>query len=118
MIARVWHGCTAPEHADANEAMLKPELLPGINRVSGYRGSYAAATCRCRDPVHHRHALGLDRSDPRVAGADYEAAEIPEGRWPVPGLGLGFGAGHPRPLIPTLRCQLVPYNLRRASEET
>ena len=34
MIARVWHGYTRPEHADAYEAMLKPELLPGIGKVS------------------------------------------------------------------------------------
>jgi hypothetical protein len=26
MIARVWHGRTKPEHADAYESMLKPEL--------------------------------------------------------------------------------------------
>ena len=40
MIARVWHGYTRPEHADAYEAMLKPELLPGISKVKGYEGSY------------------------------------------------------------------------------
>jgi heme-degrading monooxygenase HmoA len=40
MIARIWHGYTKPENADAYEAMLKPEVLPGISRVKGYRGSY------------------------------------------------------------------------------
>ena len=40
MIARIWHGYTKPEHADAYEAMLKPELLPGVSKVKGYRGSY------------------------------------------------------------------------------
>jgi len=40
MIARVWHGYTKPEHADSYEAMLKPELLPGISKKKGYRGSY------------------------------------------------------------------------------
>jgi heme-degrading monooxygenase HmoA len=40
MIARIWHGYTTPENADAYEAMLKPEVLPGISRVNGYRGSY------------------------------------------------------------------------------
>src|SRR2546428_12841655 len=40
MIARVWHGYTTPGHADAYESMLKPELLPGISKVKGYRGSY------------------------------------------------------------------------------
>jgi antibiotic biosynthesis monooxygenase (ABM) superfamily enzyme len=40
MIGRIWHGYTKPEHADAYEAMLKPELLPGISKVKGYKGSY------------------------------------------------------------------------------
>jgi hypothetical protein len=40
MIARIWHGYTKPEYADAYEAMLKPELLPGIGRGSGYKSSY------------------------------------------------------------------------------
>jgi len=40
MIARVWHGYTKPEHANAYESMLKPELLPGISKVKGYHGSY------------------------------------------------------------------------------
>ncbi len=40
MIAPVWHGYTKPEHADAYEAMLKPELLPGVSKVKGYQGSY------------------------------------------------------------------------------
>ena len=40
MIARIWHGYTTPENADAYEAMLQPEVLPGISRVKGYRGNY------------------------------------------------------------------------------
>jgi heme-degrading monooxygenase HmoA len=40
MIARIWHGYTKLEHADAYEAMLKPELLPGISKAKGYGGSY------------------------------------------------------------------------------
>jgi hypothetical protein len=40
MIARLWRGYTTPEHADAYEAMLKPELLPGMGMAKGYRGSY------------------------------------------------------------------------------
>lgn len=40
MIARIWHGYTKPEDADAYEAMLKPEMLPGIGKVPGYRGGY------------------------------------------------------------------------------
>src|SRR5436309_16066452 len=40
MIARIWHGYTKAEHANAYESMLKPELLPGISKVKGYDGSY------------------------------------------------------------------------------
>ena len=35
MIARVWHGYTTPEHADAYESMLKPELLGPEPSTSG-----------------------------------------------------------------------------------
>ena len=38
MIARIWHGYTTPENADVYEAKLKPELLPGIGKIPGYRG--------------------------------------------------------------------------------
>lgn len=40
MIGRVWHGWTAPANADAYENLLKTTILPGIHRVSGYRGAY------------------------------------------------------------------------------
>lgn len=40
MIARIWRGYTKPEHADAYEARLKPELLPGLSKVKGFQGSY------------------------------------------------------------------------------
>lgn len=39
MIARIWHGYVKPEDADAYEVKLKPELLPGISKVPGYRGA-------------------------------------------------------------------------------
>jgi heme-degrading monooxygenase HmoA len=40
MIARVWHGWTTPENADAYESLLKGEIFPGIQsrRISGFRG--------------------------------------------------------------------------------
>jgi hypothetical protein len=38
VIARVGHGYTKPEHADAYEAMLKPELLPGISKAKRLQG--------------------------------------------------------------------------------
>lgn len=40
MIARVWHGWTAPGNAAAYERLLKEEIFPGIaaKGVAGYRG--------------------------------------------------------------------------------
>ncbi len=40
MICRIWHGWTAPADADAYEALLKSEILNGIQdrRIAGYRG--------------------------------------------------------------------------------
>ncbi len=81
MIARVWHGYTKPEYADAYEAMLKPELLPGISKVKGHAGSYLL-----------RRAVGAEvefmtimlwdslESIRAVAGPDYESAVVPEER--------------------------------------
>ena len=81
MIARVWHGYTTPAHADAYEAMLKPELLPGVSKVPGYRGSYLL-----------RRALGSEvefitimlwesiDAIKAVTGEDYETAVIPQER--------------------------------------
>ena len=81
MIARVWHGYTKPEHADAYEAMLKPELLPGISKAKGYAGSYLLR----RDlggEVEFITILLWDSIDSirAVAGPDYETAVIPEER--------------------------------------
>jgi len=81
MIARVWHGYTTPAHADAYEAMLKPELLPGVSKVQGYRGSYLL-----RRPLGSEvefitimlwESLAAIKA---VAGEDYETAVIPEQR--------------------------------------
>jgi len=81
VIARVWHGYTKPEHADAYEAMLKPELLPGISKAKGYAGSYLLR----RDlggEVEFITILLWDSIDSirAVAGPDYETAVIPEER--------------------------------------
>lgn len=81
MIARVWRGYAKPDHADAYEAMLKPELLPGISKVAGYRGS-----CLLRrnlgDEIEFITILFWDSIEAvrAVAGADYEAAIVPEER--------------------------------------
>lgn len=81
MIARVWHGYAKPEHADAYEAMLKPELLPGISKVNGYRGSYLLRK-NVGAEVEFITILLWDSLDSirAVAGADYETAVVPEER--------------------------------------
>ena len=40
MIARLWHGWTADGDADEYEQRLLEEILPGIDRIDGYRGAY------------------------------------------------------------------------------
>jgi heme-degrading monooxygenase HmoA len=81
MIARVWHGYTTPAQADAYEAMLKPELLPGVSQVKGYRGS-----CLLRRPLGSEVEFitiilweSIDAIK-ALAGQDYENAVIPEER--------------------------------------
>lgn len=81
MIARVWHGTTKPEHADTYESMLKPELLPGISKAKGYRGSFLMR----RDmgvEVEFITILLFDSIDDvrTVAGPKYEESIIPEER--------------------------------------
>jgi heme-degrading monooxygenase HmoA len=48
MIARHWRGWTKPEDADAYEALLREHVLPGLQKIPGYRGG---------------HVLRLDRED-------------------------------------------------------
>jgi heme-degrading monooxygenase HmoA len=81
MIARVWHGFTKPEHADAYETMLKPELLPGISQAKGYRGSYLLRRNLGKE-VEFVTIILWDSIDAlkAVAGPDYEKSIIPEGR--------------------------------------
>jgi len=40
MIARIWHGYTTPENADAYESLLKEEIFKGIEnrKIIGYKG--------------------------------------------------------------------------------
>jgi heme-degrading monooxygenase HmoA len=81
MIARVWKGCTKLEHADAYESMLKPELLPGISRAAGYRGSYLLRRA-AGDEVEFITIIVWESLDAvrAVAGADIETAVIPDER--------------------------------------
>jgi antibiotic biosynthesis monooxygenase (ABM) superfamily enzyme len=39
VIARLWHGWTAPQNADAYESFLRTKMFPSIHRVPGYLGA-------------------------------------------------------------------------------
>lgn len=81
MIARVWHGVTSPEHADAYENQLKPELLPGISAVPGYCGSYLLRRVT-GEAVEFVTILLFESLDHirAVAGEEYERAVVPDVR--------------------------------------
>ena len=81
MIARIWHGYTKPEDADSYEATLKPEMLPGIGKVPGYRGGFVL-----RRPVEGQVEFitimiweSIDALK-AVAGPNYTVSIIPEDR--------------------------------------
>lgn len=81
MIARVWHGSTKPEHADSYESMLKPELLPGISKAKGYRGSCLLRRNAGAEVEFITILLWDSIDDLRaVTGPDYEKSIIPEDR--------------------------------------
>jgi len=84
MIARVWHGSTKPEHADAYESHLKPELLPGLRQKKGFRGSYLLRRA-AGDEIEFITIILWDSIDDvrAIAGPDYEKAVIPEDRLPL-----------------------------------
>jgi heme-degrading monooxygenase HmoA len=81
MVARVWHGYTTPANADAYEAMLKPELLPGLSSAPGFRGSYLLRRPADAEVEFITIILWDSLDDIRaIAGADYERAVIPDER--------------------------------------
>jgi heme-degrading monooxygenase HmoA len=81
VIARVWRGWTTREDADGYEGHLKPELLPGLSKVAGFRGSYLLRGV-AGDEVEFVTIILWDSIEAvrAVAGADYERAVIPEER--------------------------------------
>jgi heme-degrading monooxygenase HmoA len=78
MIGRLWHGWTRRANADAYEALLRSEVLPGIHRVKGYRGAYLFR--RDLGQEFEFVTLTLFESMDAVrafAGEDFEKAVIP-----------------------------------------
>lgn len=84
MIARIWHGWTKPENADAYESHLKPELLPGLSEKKGFQRSYLLRRAVGEEVEFITIILFDSLDDVRgIAGQDYERAVIPTDRLPM-----------------------------------
>ena len=78
MIARIWHGWTTLENADAYEVLLRTEVLPGIHRIHGYRGAYLLRR-DTEGEVEFATVTFWESMDAvrAFAGEDYERAVVP-----------------------------------------
>ena len=80
MIARVWHGWTAPENADAYETLLRTKIFLGISAkgIQGYRGIRLLRRTLAEE-VEFVTIMWFDTWDAvrDFAGDDYEAAYVP-----------------------------------------
>ena len=80
MIARIWHGRTSRENAEAYESLLRSEVLPGIadRGIPGYRGAHVLRR-EIDKGVEFVTVLWFDSPDAvrRFAGDDPEAAYVP-----------------------------------------
>jgi heme-degrading monooxygenase HmoA len=80
MIARIWHGWTTPENADAYESLLRHEILVGIQdrQIPGFR---EIQLCRrsLEAEVEFVTIMWFDSIDAvrAFAGEDYEVAVVP-----------------------------------------
>ena len=81
MIARLWRGFAKPGHADAYEAMLQPELLPGIGKVKGFRRSYLLRRPPGEETAFiHLMLIASLETLHAVTRPDFETAVVPEAR--------------------------------------
>ncbi len=80
MISRIWHGWTTPANADTYEALLKEEILVGI-QARHMRGFKDIQLLRRKvgDEVEFITIMRFDSLDAarEFAGEDYEAAVVP-----------------------------------------
>jgi heme-degrading monooxygenase HmoA len=81
MIIRIWHGWTTPENAERYEAMLKDEILVGIQarQMPGFRGIQLLRR-DAGDEVEFVTIMQFDSLDAvrTFVGEDYEVAVVPE----------------------------------------
>jgi heme-degrading monooxygenase HmoA len=102
MIARMWHGWTKPENADAYENLLRNEMFPGMRRIQGFEGAYLLRRAAGEEVEFVTVTLftSLDAVR-RFAGDDYETAVL-----------------HPRAagLLSRYDPKSVHYNIRNTPE--
>lgn len=81
MISRIWHGWTTPENADAYEALLRTEIVAGIQdrEIPGFREIQVLRRERGSE-VEFVTVMWFDDLDAvrDFAGEDYEVAVVPE----------------------------------------
>jgi heme-degrading monooxygenase HmoA len=78
MITRIWHGWTKPDNADAYQALLLAEILPGIHRIDGYLGAYLLRQDGTEDVEFVTLTLWESLEALRAfAGEDYARAVVP-----------------------------------------
>ncbi len=80
MISRIWHGWTTPENADAYEALLRAEILPGIDglKIEGFEGVHLLRR-DLGEEVEFVTICWFETWDAvrLFAGQDYEVAVVP-----------------------------------------
>ena len=80
MIARLWYGWTAPQNADAYEALLKAEIFPGIlaRKIAGFQ-RIELLRAAIGGEVEFVTVMWFDSmaAIKAFAGADYETAVVP-----------------------------------------
>ena len=80
MIARIWHGYTAPENADAYEQLLRTEIFEGIagRHLEGFRGIELLRRARGNE-IEFVTIMWFESLDNvhAFAGPDYEVAVVP-----------------------------------------
>ncbi|MBE0618661.1 MAG: antibiotic biosynthesis monooxygenase, partial [Proteobacteria bacterium] len=80
MIARIWHGWTTPENADAYESLLNEEVFVGIKKreIKGFKDIQLLRRS-VGDEVEFITIMRFDSIDAirEFAGDDYEACVVP-----------------------------------------
>lgn len=80
MICRIWHGWTTPDNADAYEAVVRGEVIPGIEaqRIEGFR-HIDLLRCEHETEVEFVTLMWFDDLDAVKVfmGDDYAVSHVP-----------------------------------------